>query len=102
MSLALHAGVFAAGLAIGAVAVTASTSSFKSTSKAPVPAVLRDDEEKQSTATSRNKLQDLVPRLDTNGQLQRLNGSSAAVEVLKFGFPGQFLQDVLMYIRAAC
>lgn len=82
MSLALHAGVFAAGLAIGAAAVTASTSSTSSkasTSKLP-PA---QPTESQSNT---NKLQNLVPRPD-NGALQRFNNTTA-VEVLKYGFPG--------------
>ncbi|KAK9896280.1 hypothetical protein P389DRAFT_152976 [Cystobasidium minutum MCA 4210] len=82
MSLALHAGVFAAGLAIGAVAVTATSS--PSTSRLPGPsAPAAKPEERQSKP---NKLQDLVPRPD-NGSLQRVN-STTAVEVLKYGFPG--------------
>lgn len=84
MSLALHAGVFAAGLAIGAVAVTATSSA--STSKLPAPLTPSTREERQSNPGT-SKLQSLVPQSD-NGALQRVN-STTAVEVLKYGFPGE-------------
>jgi hypothetical protein len=78
MSLALHAGVFAAGLAIGAVAVTATSKSLAvPASTAPTTTTTRLGGG-PPTSQDASKLPQLVPR----------NVNANAVEILKYGFPG--------------